>query len=219
MPGRELSAADAAKIHRFVSRRVANSADAADIAQQALLRAWAKRRHCRGESFSGWMFTIARHLIVDHYRAKGRFQFVELATVIEGEPALQTSPDSVRAVCERRERLSCLMGCITRQLRLEEQVAVLLADVYGHRDRDSARLLFMSLPSFKLLLHGARTRLREVAGGDCMLVRRTSSACGQNAERRKRDGPSPRARVGVTCHLDAPSLLALRAKLFDRLEC
>ena len=56
----KLSAADTAGVHRFVARRVANHADAADIAQQTLLLACAKLSSCRGENLSAWLFTIAR---------------------------------------------------------------------------------------------------------------------------------------------------------------
>jgi RNA polymerase sigma-70 factor (ECF subfamily) len=141
-----------------VARRVANAADAEDIAQQTLLQACAKLRTCRGESHRAWLFTIARHLVVDHYRAKSRVRFVEAAALAETEPALQTRPDVVLTASECRERLACLARCVTRRLRLEQQVAVLLADVHGHRDKDSAAALHMSVPCFKLLLHGARAR-------------------------------------------------------------
>jgi len=153
------------QIHRFVARRVDNTADAADIAQQTLLQACTKIDTCRGEDVAPWLHTIARHLIVDHYRARHRFQFVEVTALAETEPALRTPRDAVPSLCERRQRLSCLTDCITRRLRLEQQVAVLLADVHGCRDKESAAVLGMSVPCFKLLLHGARGRLQTVAGG------------------------------------------------------
>ncbi len=211
-----------------MARRVANPADAADLAQQTLLTAWAKLSTCRGDNFSAWLFTIARHLIVDHYRAQNRFRFVEADSLAETEPAMQTLPDAV-AVCEQRERLSCLRNCITRRLRLEEQIALLLADIYHHRHKDSAALLSMSEPCFKLLLHGARARLHKMAGGNCMLVRKTCAAsCGESTnghrgKKAKRGNPRPPSeppnyRLGVTCRLGVPKLLALRAKLLEDLK-
>lgn len=219
----DLSAA-AAEVHRFVARRVRNLDDAADIAQQTLLLACAKRSTCRGENASAWLFTIARHLIVDHYRARNRFRFLEVAALADTEPALRTALDAVLSTCEHREQLSCWIGCISRRLRLEEQVAVLLADVYGHRDKDSAVALGMSVPSFKLLLHGARARLHAVAGGNGAVVRTPSSAAGddtghghgsQKAER----GDEGQTRVrptrcaSLTRRLGVSELLALRGSL------
>jgi len=71
---------------------VANLADAADIAQQTLLLACAELSACRGENLSPWLFAIARHLIVDHYRAQNRFRFVEaywLLSPSAGDTALR----------------------------------------------------------------------------------------------------------------------------------
>ena len=221
----ELSASDASEVYRFVARRVANSTDAADIAQQTLLLACAKRDTCRGENFSAWLCAIARHLIVDYYRTKNRFQFVEAAGLAETESALQTPPDST-AVYEGRERLQGWRDCITHQLRLEEQVAVLLADVHDHRDKDSAAVLRMSVPSFKLLLHGARNRLHRAIVGNRLLMPGAATEGSRNSRRSKTDKPGtggPRFeplkyRTGVTCRLGAPELRALRDKLLESLK-
>ena len=210
----------AAEVHRFVERRVANVADAADIAQQTLVQACANLSTFRGDSLRAWLFTIAQNLIVDHYRAQKRFQFVEVerAALAETEPALHTAPGAVRVVCESRERLRCWLDCVTHRLRLEQQIAVLLADIYGYRDRDSAVVLSMSLPCFKLLLHGARARLHEVAGGSCALVSKTSAAPSQKPPP-DQGGEHPVAcRLGVTCRISAPALLALRGRLLKSLR-
>ncbi len=202
MPRLELSAADVAEVHRFVARRVSNHADAADIAQQTLLLACAKSETFRGKNFSGWLFTIARHLIVDHYRTQNRFQFLAVEALVETEPALWTPRDAVRVVCECRALVSGWLDCLNQRLRLEEQVAVLMADIYGHRDEDSAAVLRMRLPSFKLLLHGARGRLHGVVGGRCTVVKTT-------------DGAPATHRVAVICRLSGSELLALRDRLLE----
>ncbi len=227
-PRPELSAADAATVHRFVARRVANRADAADIAQQALLLAWTKRDTRRGENLRAWLLTIARHLIIDHYRTRNRIQFVEVDALHETEPALRTPSDAVWVVCECRARLRSWLDCITQRLHLEEQVAVLLADVHGYRDKDGAALMQMSLPSFKLLLHGTRWRLRQIAGGTCSLLRKDRpDACDgsvpgpgcRNAGCGAKGTPSvrPSYRLVVGCRLGAPKLLALRGRLLARI--
>jgi RNA polymerase sigma factor (sigma-70 family) len=199
----ESSAAD---VHRFVARRVANPVDAADIAQQTLLVACAKLDTCRGDNVLPWLFTIARHQIVDHYRVTKRVRFVEAAALAEIEPALQTQPDVVQVAYECRQKLGTWVSCITRRLRLEEQVAVLLADVYGHRDRDSAAELGLSLPSFKLLLHRARARLNTVAGGSCGLVCNASVARAERCRGRTSE-------AALTRGSRSPELLALRGRL------
>jgi len=202
-------------VHRFVLQRVANRADAADISQEALLIACSKLATFRGDNLNAWLFAIARNLIIDYYRSQGRFTFVAV-TPAEGEtePALQIPHDAVLAECEFRQRLSSWLECCTTGLDLEEQVAVLQSDVYDYRDKDSAAMLGMSVASFKLLLHGARARLKEINSG--LLTRGTS---------RGRTVPVPatppaqiRYRLGVSCHLGAAELAALRRKLVDGLK-
>jgi RNA polymerase sigma-70 factor (ECF subfamily) len=201
-------------VHRFVSQRVANRADAADISQEALLIACAKLASFRGDNLNAWLFAIARNLIIDYYRSQGRFTFVTV-TPAEGEtePALQIPHDAVLAECEFRQRLTSWLDRCTTSLDLEEQVAVLQSDVYDYRDKDSAAMLRMSVPSFKLLLHGARARLKAIGNAGLLVPRNTG---------RGGSLPAPpgqmRYRLGVNSHLLPSELAALQRKLIDGLK-
>jgi DNA-directed RNA polymerase specialized sigma24 family protein len=224
----EISAALAAELHQFVGRRVANRDEAADIAQQTLLLACAALPTCRSENPLPWLLTIARHLIVDHYRVQLRGPSVEYSEALaETEPALQSRPDSALAAEECRERLRSLLNGINRPVRLEHQVALLLADVYGHSDKHSAAVLRMSVPCFKLLLHRARAGVRIFADENRMPVSNTRTtsqpANGDGSKKAVRaNGGTPSARsmgcLGVTCRLGTPEFLALRSELLDGLK-
>jgi RNA polymerase sigma factor (sigma-70 family) len=201
-------------LHRFVSQRVANRADAADISQEALLIACAKLATFRGDNLHAWLYAIARNLIIDYYRSQGRFTFVTVSPAEgEVEPALQIPHDAVLAECEFRQRLSSWLERCAQSLDLDEQVAVLQSHVYEYRDKDSAAMLRMTVPSFKLLLHGARARLKQI--GSAGLIAPRKSSRGGNL-------PSPpgqtRYRLGVNCRLGASELDALRRKLIDGLR-
>jgi RNA polymerase sigma-70 factor, ECF subfamily len=205
----------APEVHRFVAKRMGNFADAADVAQQTMLIASMKLSTFRNGDFHGWLFAIARNLLVDHYRTQNRFQFAEIEDVAlgESESALRTSRESVPDACDHRARLRCYLTCISQRLCLSEEVAILLAEVYGYTDKDSAASMSLSVPSFKLLLHKARTHLQEAAGGNCSLAHRGKAApcaaCTQGSAGE------------VVYHAKAPStrqsqigaLLALRAEL------
>lgn len=207
--GFELSAGPAATLQLFVGRRVGNIEDAEDIAQQVLLLGWSELHAFRGADPQPWLLAIARNLITDHYRAQNRYQVLELTeSLAQTEPALQTRPDAALAARECREQLDALLDRISH-VCLAHQVAVLLADVYGHCDRHSAAVLRMSVPSFKLLLHGARMRLRAIAG-------RLRSAAERAPGASLRNGGAQH--IGVTCRLAAPELLALRCQLLEGLE-
>ena len=80
-------------------------------------------------------------------------------------------------------------------LRPGQQVAVMLADVYEYGDKDSAAMLRMSVPSFKLLLHRSRARLNAFGAAASSRVR----------VRMRHDG--------VVSHLDRGELRRLREQL------
>jgi DNA-directed RNA polymerase specialized sigma24 family protein len=196
-PDCELSADMVASLHTFVLRLVPEPADAADIAQQALLLACSDRGGSRIANVDAWLRSTARHLIIDHFRAGNRYSSVELRDALaDSEPVLRTRPDLPIAIRECRERICSLLDETTGQLCLVHQIALLLADVYGHCDKHSATLLRMSLPCYKLVLHRARSALRA-----------------------SRPGPTrPAGWLGVTCYLSKAQLVALRRELLDGLR-
>jgi hypothetical protein len=73
-------------------------------------------------------------------------------------------------------------------------------------------MLRMSVPSFKLLLHSARARLKEIGSVNVHAA----------GTRRGSVVPSPpgqlRHRIGVNCHLAATELVALQRKLMEGLK-
>ena len=193
---REFSVDQVAGLHAFVMRLVPETADAADIAQQALLLACSDHGANDIANVDAWLRCIARHLVIDHFRAGNRYNSVELRDALaDSEPDLRTRADHALAVQESRERLDRLLDDATGQLCLLHQIAVLLADGYGHCDKYAAEALQMSLPCYKLVLHRARS-----------------------AVRRERSGPShPAGWLGVTCRLSRAEMLALRADLLEGL--
>jgi DNA-directed RNA polymerase specialized sigma24 family protein len=193
-PPCELSADHVARLHAFVLRRVPDPADAADIAQQALLVACSDQRASRIGNVDAWLRCIARHLIIDHFRAGNRYSSVEMGDALaDSEPELRTRPDLPIAIRECRERICSLLDEASGQLCLVHQIALLLADVYGHCDKHSAATLRMSVHCYKLVLHRARLAVR---------ASRT-------------EPPHPAGWLGVSCRLSTARLLALRRELLE----
>jgi DNA-directed RNA polymerase specialized sigma24 family protein len=189
-PACELSSNLVASLHAFVVRLVPDPDDAADIAQQALLVACSDDGGSPIANVDAWLRCIARHLIIDHFRAGNRYSSVELRDALaDYEPDLRTRPDLPLAVRESRERLRSLLDDSTGQLCLVHQVALLLADVYGHCDKHSAATLQMNVPCYKLVLHRARSAARAS----------------------RPEPPHP----AVTCPLSTAQLVALRRELLE----
>jgi RNA polymerase sigma-70 factor (ECF subfamily) len=60
------------RVSRYIYFRVAEDCDMEDLVAQVFLKAWEHLdRYKRGSSpFIAWLYTIARHLVIDHYRTK-----------------------------------------------------------------------------------------------------------------------------------------------------
>src|SRR5207248_5234039 len=94
----------------FVLRLVPDPADAADIAQQALLLACSDNGGTTIANVDAWLRCIARHLIIDHFRAPHRYTSVELPDALaDSEPVLRTRADLPIAIREARARSRSLL--------------------------------------------------------------------------------------------------------------
>src|ERR671939_498288 len=60
-------------LYNMSLRMVGRPDDAADIAQEAFLRAWEKLRSLRRAPFRAWLFQIAVNLCYDHFRRGRRY--------------------------------------------------------------------------------------------------------------------------------------------------
>ena len=160
-------------LFRFAARRTRNREDAEDIAQQTLLLALRGLPGFRGLHLRAWLFSIARNLVSDSFREQDRADVLSIDDL--PEESLSGGPQQVRSVCECRERLKHCFACFAMQAGLEEQIALLLADVHGLPDKISAARMGMAVSGFKWLLHRARNRLHRHAGGTCPLVAKTGS--------------------------------------------
>jgi RNA polymerase sigma factor (sigma-70 family) len=208
------------ELRRFAASRLANGVEADELAQRTLFRALQGLDSYRGGNLRAWLFAIARRLIIDRYREQLRFQFVTIEELADLDDAAgRTPPDPVQSICQARERIRHCLDCLALRLSLRQQVAVLLADVHGAGDSESAARMGMSAASFKSLLRKARRRLHAAAGHPCPLVAKSGveQACPCSArDADERVGAAPvdgSRRTG----LGDPPLAALRRELAEAL--
>jgi RNA polymerase sigma-70 factor (ECF subfamily) len=139
-----------------LSRRVPHHADAEDIAQQTLLRAFQKiQLYDTTRKFSPWIFTIALRLATDHYRRR------KLPTEPTGERAaavvdIQPGPE-LRAI--HNEAASDLWEVAELTLPPEQWTALWLLYGEGQTVREVARALGRTAVSVRVLLYRARKKL------------------------------------------------------------
>ena len=162
----------------YVYRMTAHWDDAQDLVQDVQVRALESLPRFRGEAkFQTWLFGIATHVCLDHLRRKTRWP---LEAQIEGEretvssdeksaglKALISQPDFI---FEIREHIAFCFTCIARSLEPEAQAALVVREVLGFSNEESAAILGVSEPVFRHRLSGARRHMAESYEGLCALI-------------------------------------------------
>lgn len=128
-----------------------NEADALDLVQDALLRAWRGfATYARDENLKAWLFTILRHAWTDRCRRR-RLEPAPLDPEIEvpspAAPDARYSDEILRAL---------------RALSPSHQLLVLLCDVESLSYKEIAAALDIPIGSVMSGLHNARRKLRDL---------------------------------------------------------
>jgi RNA polymerase sigma-70 factor (ECF subfamily) len=132
-----------------------NTADAEDVAQEALLRAYRHFARLRDPGrFRAWLVRISFRLALDHARSARRREHRE--TVSVNNVSTPTAEDVV-ASNEFERRLQQAMNSLSQKSRL----VLLLTSMNGHSLEEVAELLQLPLGTVKSRLHSARKQLAE----------------------------------------------------------
>ncbi len=150
-----------ARLLTFVGRRVGSQAEAEDIVQDVLVRAWSRRTSLqREERVSAWLYQIARNAIVDHYRRR----HPEGLTSEEVDEIPDLPGDSTTAAV--RELALCLRPMIDA-LPTHYRDALLAAEIEGLTQRETAERLNLSHS-------GAKSRIQR---GRALLASKMEECC------------------------------------------
>lgn len=123
-------------LYEFVSRRTGSRQLAEDITQEAYLRLVAHRRRSESpEKVLAWLLTVARNLLINHYRRK-RPQRLEVSSV---EAVLQSAPlhdpDAASLVCWGLARLGRRPRELLEAFYIEGKSVRAIAEATGLSER------------------------------------------------------------------------------------
>jgi RNA polymerase sigma factor (sigma-70 family) len=107
-------------------------------------------------AFSTWLFSIARHALVDYYRTNKSGKQVPLDEAIE-VPSREPSPDEE---AEKKAEQECLRGCISK-LPESDQEIIRLKFAGEFNNRQIARMVGLSESNVGVRLFRAVKKLRE----------------------------------------------------------
>jgi len=80
------------KIYRFVFLKVSSQEVAQDLCSDTFLKCWEVYNNgTKIDNIQAFLYRIARNLVIDHYRQKGRTQFVSIESIpiIDPNPGLE----------------------------------------------------------------------------------------------------------------------------------
>ena len=135
-----------------------NTADAEDVAQEALLRAYRRFRHLRErDRFRAWLVRITFRLALDRVRAAKRREMRETMWARPERSAPAASAEDLAARSQFEEQLARAMDELPEKLRL----VLMLCAMQDHTLEEVASMLGVPIGTVKSRLFFARRKLAE----------------------------------------------------------
>lgn len=215
-------------LRSYLFRLTTNPDEAEDLVQDTYVRAARAIGGFSGRSsLRTWVFTIATNLARDHFRVRQRW-----AEDIQDRcrSSTQARPDRVARMrtltvaspverYEFKEHIDYCFTCIGKSLTLEQQLAILLKDVYGFTVDEAAEIVGITRGRFRHALADGRHAMEDIFDGRCVLVSKTG-VCHQCSEIQGWVNPKQEAREKelelvreARSGADRQRLLRLRAAL------
>jgi RNA polymerase sigma-70 factor (ECF subfamily) len=122
-----------APVYRYVVARVGRPSDAEDLAQLVFVKALEAlpRYEARGVPFGGWLFRLARNVVIDHIRTRREHATLDL--VVE-RSAPEPAPDELAVLRQEMDSVAAAL----RRLTPEQREAIELRFFAGLSAKEAA---------------------------------------------------------------------------------
>ncbi|MBI5928585.1 MAG: sigma-70 family RNA polymerase sigma factor [Chloroflexi bacterium] len=148
------------ELNRFIHRRIDNPMDAEDILQDVLFKAYQKQYQLADvDKLRGWLYQIARHAIMDYYRATHEWP-VELD---DWSSILMTTLEETD---DEGELLNCLL-CLVEELPDKYRSALVASDFQEIPQHLLSQQLGLSYSGLKSRVQRGREKLRQSLESVC----------------------------------------------------
>lgn len=159
-------------LRAFIAKRVANEAEVDDIVQDVWLKMQRGLDGLKDQSrLISWIYQIARHAIIDHYRAPGhrREMSAGLAADLEAHQSSSTRTTASEDSGQLRTELAGCLRLMIERLSGEYRQAVILVDLEGLAQQEAAAQLGLSLSGMKSRVQRGRRQLKEMLEACCTI--------------------------------------------------
>lgn len=177
-------------LRSYLFRLTAHRQDTEDMVQETYLKAGRNLSSFAGKArFKTWVFAIATNLAKDNFRARQRWR-----EDIQDRcrTATQAAPEKVERMreivrnspaerYEFKEHIDYCFTCIAKTLEIEQQVTLILKEIYDFKVAEIMDVLQMSEGQVKYALAEARRILADIFDRRCALVNK-QGVCYQCSE-------------------------------------
>lgn len=222
------------QLKSYLYRLLANRNDMEDLAHDVFILAFENLKSFRAEStLKTWVFTIATNRARKHFKQRKRWYvdtFERTRALAHQEKDVMAALDyanlhAPHGVYEIREHIDYCFSCVSKMLPLEQQIALILKDVYGFKVREIAGIMDSSYGAVKHLLHNGRQTMISIFDNTCALVSKRG-ICNQCSELNGRFNPKQDKQAKVMklkmvkdrSKYNTAELYALRARLVRAID-
>lgn len=180
----------APQLKSYILRITASIEDTEDIVQDTFIKASTKLHTFRAEStVKTWIFTIASNIAKDNLRAKKRWT-ENVSDICKAEAiaspkyfpeVMAIHQTSLQGQFEIKEHITFCLTCISKSLPLEQQICILLKEIYDFKISEIVEILGSSEAMIKYYLHTSRAKLIKIFEGRCALINK-EGVCHQCSE-------------------------------------
>lgn len=143
------------KIYKYIYFRVNHKEIAEDLAEEVFTKSWIRIATVKPESFGGWLYSIAKNLIIDYYRQKKQVVDLEgVENILESDENLA---EDANTVIERKLFLKLL-----KELTPEQQIIIKLKFLEDLDNSEISELISKSEGAIRVIQHRAILRLQEL---------------------------------------------------------
>lgn len=145
------------RIYRHIYYRTGNVEDARDLTQEVFIKAWRalpKYKKTR-TPFLGWLFTISHNRIIDYYRTKKDYAYLDNEIAMEDHG--MSPVKLVEAEITQQEVRKVIL-----QLPADQQQVIIMSFIEGFEYSEIARALDKTEGNIRVILHRALKKMREI---------------------------------------------------------
>jgi RNA polymerase sigma-70 factor, ECF subfamily len=145
------------KVYRFVFFKVSNEALAQDITSETFTRLWKEISFDKEvKSPSGFLFRVARNLIIDHYRTKD-----QNPVILDNPETILDKNQDIAGQAVQKDEVRAVMVALDK-LNDDYRLAVSMYYVEQEPVSEVAKALNKSQGATRVMIHRGMKQLREI---------------------------------------------------------